>query len=271
MHTQNQGRPRMRPSADETAVGAAAPAGPGRGHLAPVVLVAVAVALVLPVADLRLAAQPSFVPVMLAVVCCFDVLSVVLLMAQFRDTGEARTLALSWAYAFSLVVLLGWAAAFPSVLGTPGPLGAVPSTAPWLWVVWHTAFPVLLAVALAPWPGRADAPVPPARRRTLALGTVAASVLAGAVVVAGVVAFADSLPRVISGIPERGGAVNPFFPSVVRPFAGVFGQRRLEGRGQHGAPGARSARTNGVDAVPGRRTMRCRRRWLCGCGVRLHK
>jgi len=192
--------PRMRQTDHEAAVGdPAACARPGRGHLAPVLLVAVAVALVLPIADLRLPELPSFVPVLLAVVCCFDILSVVLLTAQFRDSGELRALALSWAYAFSLIVLLGWAAAFPGVLGTPAPIGSVPSTAPWLWVVWHTAFPVLLAAALAPWPGRADRPVPPARRASLALATVAGSVLAGAFVVAGVVTAADSLPQVISG------------------------------------------------------------------------
>jgi hypothetical protein len=44
----------------------------------------------------------------------------------------------------------------------------------------------------------------------------------------------------------------------MRCFAvvGGLGQRRAKGRGQHGAPAARSARRNGVDAVPGRRRIR---------------
>jgi hypothetical protein len=42
------------------------------------------------------------------------------------------------------------------------------------------------------------------------------------------------------------------FFEVVRP---PWGRRRVRGRGQHGAPGARRARTNGVDAGPARRMM----------------
>jgi len=165
----------------------------------PFIVVVAMVVAVLPLADLQLPAQPSFVPVMLAVVCCFDVLSVVLLVAQFRDTGELRALALSWAYAFSLVVLLGWAAAFPGVLGTPGPLGAVPSTAPWLWVAWHTAFPVMVAAALLPWRRGPLTLVPAARRRALCRVTVAAAAGTGALVVALLVALDDVLPVIIHG------------------------------------------------------------------------
>ena len=42
------------------------------------------------------------------------------------------------------------------------------------------------------------------------------------------------------------------FFEVVRP---ALGRRRVRGRGQHGAPGARRGRTNGVDAGPARRMM----------------
>ena len=177
----------------------APPDQPAGRLLWPLLAVAAVVLLVLPVADTPLAAQPSFVPVMLAVVCCFDVLSVALLVGQFRDTGAPRALALSWAYLFSLVTVLGWAAAFPGVFGTPAPLGRVASTAPWLWVVWHTAFPVLLAVALAPWPARAERCLEPERRRALAWATLGASAGAAGLLVAAVVAYADRLPVVIHG------------------------------------------------------------------------
>jgi PAS domain S-box-containing protein len=105
---------------------------------------------ILPVGSVQLSAQPSFVPAMLALVGCFDLLSALFLIRQFLDTGDRFALRLSWAYVFSLIVLAGYGAAFPLVLGTSPPLALHPSTAPWLWVAWHTGFPVLLAVALAP-------------------------------------------------------------------------------------------------------------------------
>src|ERR1017187_10487391 len=120
-----------------------------RGFLLILVLVAVATLAVVPVGSDRLATQASFVPAMLALGACFDLLSVLFLLRQFLDTGDRAALRLSWAYVFALVVLGGYAAAFPNVLGTSPPLALYPSTAPWLWVAWHTGFPVLLALALA--------------------------------------------------------------------------------------------------------------------------
>lgn len=143
--------------------------------------------------------QKIFIPVMLALVGCFDVLSVALLVAQFRDSGQLRVLALAWAFAFSFVTVLGWAAAFPGVFGTPGPLGTVPSTTPWLWVAWHTGFPVLLALAMAPWPRRVPRHVAAGRRRLLAWSSVSAVTAGSMLLVAAVVVLAHRLPVLIQG------------------------------------------------------------------------
>lgn len=140
-----------------------------------------------------------FVPVMLALVGCFDVLSVILLVAQFRDTGQLRVLALSWAFVFSSIAFLGWTAAFPGVLGPVGPLGALPSTAPWLWVLWHTGFPVLLALAMAWWPRGVPRRVATRHRRLLAWSSVAVAIGGSALLVAAVVAVAHRLPVIIHG------------------------------------------------------------------------
>ena len=156
-----------------------------------------------PVLDIRLAEQPAFVPVVVALVCCFNVLSAVLLVGQFRHSGEPRALALACAYVFSLVIMVGWAAAFPGVFGSPAPLGAVASTTPWLWAVWHTGFPVLLAGALLPWRPAWERPVCAGRRRVLAWTAVAAMMVASALVLAGVVVLARHLPVVIEGTDIR--------------------------------------------------------------------
>jgi PAS domain S-box-containing protein len=170
------------------------------GVVLPALALGAVVCAVLPLGTDPLGRASIFIPVMLAMVGCFDVLSVVLLVGQFRDTGGPRALALSCAYLFSLVTLLGWAAAFPGVFGPVGPLGAVPSTAPWLWVAWHSGFPTLLALALMPLPKTASVCVPADRRRLLAWATVAAAVALSALLVVVVVVFAKDLPVVINGV-----------------------------------------------------------------------
>ena len=165
--------------------------------LAAVVVVVVGVQ---PFDDVQLGATTSFVPVMLALVACFDLACALLLVGRFRDTGSVRPLVLSWAYVFSLVVLLGWGAAFPGGFGISPPLGGAASNAPWLWVLWHTAFPVLLGVGAAPWPRRWEGTVSPERRRRLIWTTVFGSFAAGVLVVGGVVWASERLPIVIHGL-----------------------------------------------------------------------
>jgi PAS domain S-box-containing protein len=168
--------------------------------LLPVIALGVGICAVEPEASTQLHAQTTFIPIMLALVGCFSVLSIVLLVGQFRDTGGPRALALAAAYVFSLMTLLGWAAAFPGVFGRIGTIGAVPSTAPWLWVIWHTGFPVLLAVALLPLPRTLSSCVVPRRRTPLAWATVLGTVAGSSLLVAGVVVHAARLPVVIHGV-----------------------------------------------------------------------
>jgi EAL domain-containing protein (putative c-di-GMP-specific phosphodiesterase class I)/PAS domain-containing protein len=170
------------------------------GLICGLVLVAALVLVVQGFSSVRLAGAPSFVPAMLALVGCLDILSAGLLMRQFRGTGDLRALALAWAYVFSLVVLAGYGAAFPGVVAPIGPLGHRPSTAPWLWVIWHTAFPLLLGASLAPWPRRWGRTVSGGKRLRFERWTVLGCVVAGALVVWGVVAYGDRLPVIIHGL-----------------------------------------------------------------------
>lgn len=158
------------------------------------------VGLVAPLGSTRLSGAPSFLPAVIAVIACLDVLSAVLLLAQFRDTGNRRDLALSWAYSWSLVVMLGYALAFPGVFGSSPPLGAAASTAPWLWVSWHAGFPGLLGLAAAPWPARFRNPCPLQRRRAVARWTTAVAVASATVLVAYDGLFGSHLPVLISGL-----------------------------------------------------------------------
>ena len=111
-------------------------------------------ALLLPVGATRLEATTSFVPALISVVSCFDLLSVYLLVGAYRDRGELRHLVMALAYAWSLVTMTGYALAFPGAVSPDPPLASSPSTAPYLYLLWHCGFPVVVGLAWAPWPRR---------------------------------------------------------------------------------------------------------------------
>lgn len=154
----------------------------------PLVAVAGLVAAVWAVAGEPLPPVPAVVGAVGALVGCLAALSAALLIGRFKETGDLRVLALSWAYVCSLVMSAGWAAAFPAV--------TTPSFDTWLWVAWHTAFLVLLALSVLPLPAWTRHAVSERRRRLLAWGSVAGAALVGGAVIAAVVAAGPRLPVV---------------------------------------------------------------------------
>jgi diguanylate cyclase (GGDEF)-like protein/PAS domain S-box-containing protein len=197
------------------------------------VAVVVFVACVQPLSSAQLGGWPSFVPVMLALILSFDLLSFLLLTRQFSDTGDRRALVLASSYMFSFVVLAGYGAAFPGVLGAVGPLGGWPSTAPWLYIVWHAGFSLLLAVAVAPWPQRWSASAPVQQRRSAMRLAIAASALVGAIIVAVLATGGSWLPVLIEGTDLT--AMTRVTAPVVLPLVAgatvvaVLGALRLSG------------------------------------------
>jgi EAL domain-containing protein (putative c-di-GMP-specific phosphodiesterase class I)/PAS domain-containing protein len=172
---------------------------------------------------------------MLALVGCFDLLSALFLLRQYLDTGDRVSLRLSWAYLFSLVALAGYGASFPNVLGSHPPLDLYPSTAPWLWVTWHTGFPVLLAVALtSKWaPSRSPAPLE-LRRRALWTSILVCGGT-GAIFVTVASVFGGHLPVLIHG--DDYSAMTRIVGPVMLPLAafatvvtclGAYGRRGPE-------------------------------------------
>ena len=167
--------------------------------IAGLVVVAFTVAM-LPASTHRLGPTVSFVPAMLAVVACFDVLSMYLLVGEYHDSGDVRLLAMSWAYLWSLVTMAAYALAFPGVISPHPPLELTPSMAPWFYVAWHAGFPILLGAAWAPWPrGWTRVSTPRRRHRTSALGLAVATLVSGGTV-ALLVSTASHLPVLIRGL-----------------------------------------------------------------------
>ena len=143
---------------------------------------------------------PAFLPAFLAIVFACDALTALLLVTQYLAGASTRLLVLAAAYLWSASVIVPHALVFSGLVTPTGLLGATPSSAPWLWTAWHVGLPVLIGVALAPWPAglqrRLDAAGAPARR--VAVAAVAAVVLLGvALVVLAVTRWAEHVPVII--------------------------------------------------------------------------
>ncbi len=175
--------------------------------------------------------QEALVPVVLAVICCLDLFSLVLLVGQFLVTGERRVLAVGCAYLFSLVLLVTRAAVFG--LG-PGEAGDPPQAVLWLWLAWHGGFVVLLAAALLPWPAAAGSAVPVARR-TRRTGRVLGATLVGAGGLgAGLVTLAHRMPALVDGV-DTGELVRRDGP-VARPGTGLVARVAVVAAGRWSGP-----------------------------------
>ncbi|MCW2503211.1 MAG: pleC 2, partial [Actinomycetia bacterium] len=148
----------------------------------------------------ELGTAPAFLPVTIAVAWTCDALTALLLITQFLAGGSGRLLALAIAYLWSAAVLVPYAMVFPGFFSATGLLGASPSSSPWLWTAWHVGFPLLIALALAPWPktaARAAAAL--ARDRVIAGCAAALTVLAAAAATTWLVTTQDWVPAIITG------------------------------------------------------------------------
>jgi diguanylate cyclase (GGDEF)-like protein len=153
---------------------------------------------VLPMGRHHLGPTTSFVPAVLATVACFDIMSVWLLAGEYLDTGDRRMLGMSLAYLWSLLLMGGYALAFPGVFSTHPPLAVTHSVAPYLYIGWHAGFPALLGAAWSPWP-YLSAVEHRARGPQLA-AAVAGMSAAALLTVTGCVLFVRRLPVLIHGL-----------------------------------------------------------------------
>ncbi|MEO7262946.1 MAG: sensor domain-containing diguanylate cyclase [Jatrophihabitantaceae bacterium] len=175
--------------------------GISREQRSPVIVSSIAVLvtlLVLPLGSHHFGATTSYVPAILAAVACFDIMSVWLLAGEYLDSGDRRMLGMSLAYLWSLLVMGGYALAFPGVVSSHPPLAVTASVAPYLYIGWHAGFPALLGAAWAPWSFLEQ--VEDRRRSSVLIGAVATMSAAALVSVAGCVLLVRRLPVLIHGL-----------------------------------------------------------------------
>ena len=128
-----------------------------------------AVAVVLVSAALFIAAAPyvraplprawGFIPIYEAALATNDLITASLLFAQFTIGRSRAVLALASGYLFTAAIVVPHALTFPGLFSSSGLLDSGPQTTAWLYMAWHSVFPVaVIAYALLKEPHRRAEP-----------------------------------------------------------------------------------------------------------------
>jgi signal transduction histidine kinase len=127
----------------------------------------------------------AFVPAYATAMFVNDLITAVLLFAQFSILRSRALLAISSGYLFTALMLIPWMLTFPDVFTPGGLLGAGLQSTTWIYILWHAGFPMsVIAYALVK-----DAD--PAKR--VWQGSAGAAILSSVAVTAAVVCAATFL------------------------------------------------------------------------------
>jgi signal transduction histidine kinase len=91
----------------------------------------------------------AFVPAYATALFVTDLITAVLLFAQFSILRSRALLAIASGYLFTALIVIPWMLTFPGVFTPGGLLGAGLQTTNWLYILWHAGFPMfVIAYAL---------------------------------------------------------------------------------------------------------------------------
>ena len=128
-------------------------------------------------------AIPAFAPTYDAAIVVLDLITALLLYAQFRQTRERAFLALACGYLFTPLLILAHALSFPEAFGPGSVIGGEQTTA-WLWMGWHALFPFfVVAYSVLAWRDRFSRGGAPAVARYSAHAAIGATVALAAAVI----------------------------------------------------------------------------------------
>src|SRR5258708_24923514 len=112
--------------------------------LAVVTISAVLFACAVPFAGMPLAPVPAFVASYQSALAINDLITAVLLFSQFGILRSRALLLLASGYLFTAAAAVVHALTFPGLFAAAGLLGAGPQTTVWLFMIWHSGFPLLV-------------------------------------------------------------------------------------------------------------------------------
>jgi PAS domain S-box-containing protein len=178
------------------------------------VVSALGFAVAAPFAQVKLPAVWAFIPSYQAALATNDLITAVLLYAQFGQLRSRALLLLAAGYLFTALMAIVHALSFPGLFTPTGLLGATPQTTAWLYMFWHSGFP-LLVLGYAALKGRSGDNVRNGGAAEAA--SVIAVVLAVALLTLGATAGSGALPAIMAGHGYTGALI--FVISTVWAFS----------------------------------------------------
>jgi PAS domain S-box-containing protein len=157
---------------------------------------AILFALAVPYAGTPLTPVPAFVASYQSALATSDIITAVLLFTQFAALRTRAMLMLSSGYLFTAAAALVHAMTFPGLFAPTGLLGAGPQTTVWLYMAWHTGFPLMVLFYALTRDSGAGVAASTSRAILLSLGAVIAAV---AVITYVVTIRHDVLPILLAG------------------------------------------------------------------------
>ena len=154
-----------------------------------------------PFAGRPLLAIPSVIPAYDTAVIVLDLVTAVLLYAQYRQLGHRAFLALACGFLFTALLAGAHGLSFPDAFVSGRLIGGEQTTA-WLWMLWHGLFPfAIIAYARSMW----ARPLPPAspERDDLATIAIPGTIVAAAALIAIGVEADRLLPPLMIGNAYR--------------------------------------------------------------------
>lgn len=150
-----------------------------------------------PFAKVRLGAVSAFIPIYESALLLNDLITAVMLIGHFSILRSRALLVLACGYLFTAVITIAHALTFPGLFAPSGLLGAGSQSTAWLYVFWHSGFP-LCVMAYALLSHRERAMPRPLQRPHLAVlaGGAAVLVIAGGFTLLAT-NFHDALPALL--------------------------------------------------------------------------
>ena len=98
----------------------------------------------LPFAKVRLSEVWPFIPIYEAALGINDLITAVLLLAQYTIVRARALLVLACGYFFTALIVIPHVMSYPGVFAPTGLMGSGPQTTAWLYIAWHALFPVFV-------------------------------------------------------------------------------------------------------------------------------
>ena len=141
-----------------------------RVALAIILILALVFVVIAPFASVKLARVDAFVPALQTVLCVTDLITAALLFSLYSIQPLPGLLALASGYIFSGLFAFLQTLAFPGAYSPSGLMGDQLSSAPYLFILWHIAFPLAVTVyALSDDRLRTDDPPGRSTKATIAI------------------------------------------------------------------------------------------------------